>query len=104
MFNRRDVIFLYDGSFYGLLTVIFVCYYTHTYPAGMFFLSEPDDEQDASYFAASVRIRSFSITSINSASLCFILIILYHTNIRLSNIFSIKFQFKHFLFIVKIQT
>ncbi|MCI5604930.1 MAG: TIGR03915 family putative DNA repair protein [Clostridia bacterium] len=35
MFNRRDVIFLYDGSFYGLLTVIFVCYYTHTYPAGI---------------------------------------------------------------------
>jgi probable DNA metabolism protein len=35
MFNRRDVIFLYDGSFYGLLTVVFECYYRHTLPFGI---------------------------------------------------------------------
>lgn len=35
MFNRRDVVFLYDGSFYGLLTAIFECYYRHTMPVGI---------------------------------------------------------------------
>lgn len=32
MFNRRDVVFLYDGSFYGLLSAVFECYYSHTIP------------------------------------------------------------------------
>lgn len=35
MFNRRDVVFLYDGSFYGILTVVFECYYRHIMPAGI---------------------------------------------------------------------
>ena len=33
MLNRRDIVYVYDGSFYGLLTAIFECYYNHEYPA-----------------------------------------------------------------------
>lgn len=35
MSDGRDVIFLYDGSFYGLLTVIFDVYRTRVFPAGI---------------------------------------------------------------------
>ncbi len=33
MLNRRDIVYVYDGSFYGLLCAIFECYYNHEYPA-----------------------------------------------------------------------
>ena len=32
MLNRRDVIYTYDGSFEGLMSAIFDCYYRHDYP------------------------------------------------------------------------
>lgn len=32
MLNRRNVIYVYDGSFYGLMTAVFEAYYSHTYP------------------------------------------------------------------------
>lgn len=33
MLNRGDIVYVYDGSFYGLLSAIFECYYNHEYPA-----------------------------------------------------------------------
>lgn len=35
MSDGRDVVFLYDGSFYGLLSVVFKSYYTRVFPAGI---------------------------------------------------------------------
>ncbi len=35
MSDGRDVVFLYDGSFYGLLAVVFESYYTRVFPAGI---------------------------------------------------------------------
>lgn len=39
MSDGRNVVFLYDGSFYGLLTVVFEAYSSRTFPAGI----ETDD-------------------------------------------------------------
>lgn len=32
MLNRRDVIYMYDGTFEGLMSAVFDCYYGHDYP------------------------------------------------------------------------
>ena len=35
MFNRRDIVYLYDGSFDGLLCAIFECYNSHEIPVSI---------------------------------------------------------------------
>lgn len=54
-------------------------------PPGVFCRVEPDDEQEASYFAASDSILSFSDISIKVSSCEILLHTLYHTKVCLSN-------------------
>lgn len=37
MFNRKHIVYLYDGTFYGLLTIVFECYMQKTIPSNIVF-------------------------------------------------------------------
>ncbi len=55
-------------------------------PPAVFCRDEPLDEQDASYFAASERIFSFSSISIKNTSANICLLLLYHIKNMFVNI------------------
>ena len=50
MLNRRDVIYTYDGSFEGLMSVVFDCYSHHEYPFDIC----PDENMQTVLFCDSV--------------------------------------------------
>lgn len=52
MFNRRDIIYLYDGSFDGLLTAVFISFEQHEIPFGIEVDANIQETLGVTYFRA----------------------------------------------------
>lgn len=68
MFNRRDIIYLYDGSFDGLLTAVFMSFAQHEIPMGIEVDGDIQQTLGISYFYVSADSEKASriIKSIKS--------------------------------------
>lgn len=56
MFDGRDVIYLYDGSFEGLMSVVFDCYYNHENPMKI----EEENNVQEELFCRYVKVNTDS--------------------------------------------
>ena len=75
MLNGRYIIYIYDGSFYGLMSAIFDCYYNHEYPFDIRTDENMQTELFCEYFysvtdnSKAERVINSVINKISSAAL-----------------------------------
>lgn len=54
MLNGRNIIYTYDGGFYGLLSVVFECYYSHTMPYDI----QPAENAQQNLFCETLFVKT----------------------------------------------